>query len=201
MPDDNATNGRDAQQTAGGRDAQQTVADGSKYSPTSLDEAMKIITALEKRVGEREEHISGLKQRVEAIEAASKRTLEQTGNWEQLAKERAAEVEALKQVADRAMALDKIIREGNEARMGRIPEAMRPLIPTDYAPEKLQAWLNANEARLTTPLPPRYDAGAGTPGGSRPSTLTPEQEALAKRFGLTAEEFAKQIDRKNAQGG
>lgn len=200
MPDEN-TSGRDAQPASGGRDASTTSTDtASKYSPSDLGEAMKIIAALEKRVGERDESLTSLRQRMDAIETANRRTLEQTGNWEQLAKDREAELATLKPVAERATALEAVIRESNSARIETIPEAMRSLIPTDYSPERLQGWLNANMARLTAPPPPRYDAGAGTAGG-KINTLTPEQLEMAKRFGVSAEEFAKQLERKAAQGG
>ncbi len=168
------------------------------YKPQSLDDALKIIEALSKRVSEskeaakkRGEEARSLSERLTAIETARQRQLEEQGNFAEIAKQRAAEIEALKPAAERALALERIIRESNEARMARIPEQMRGMVPTDYAPERLQEWLSKNEALLTKPPAPDFGAGAGGSGGARTVALTEEQRQAAKRFGMTEEQYAK----------
>jgi hypothetical protein len=176
-----------------------------KYNPDSLEDARKIINALEKRVAERDEKLNGyqdqvksVQERLAAMEAAQRQQLEKSGNFEELARQRASEIENLKPLAEKAQTLEGIIRESNEARVQQIPEAMRGLIPTDYSPAQLQGWLNANQKLLTQTPPPSFDAGAGvdSPAASR---LSPEQKAMAKRFGLSDEEMLKQIQKREGR--
>jgi len=172
---------------------------GSKYNPATVEDARKIIEALEKRVGERETTIEQLKasqstlsERMAAIEAASRKKLEEQGNYQEVRAQLQAEIEALKPSAERAATLEQIIRESNEARIGRVPEAMRSMIPVDYAPERLQAWLNANEALLTKKPAPNYDAGAGAGSngsGTRQPELTAEELNIAKRMKMSPEQY------------
>lgn len=164
-----------------------------KYTFATLEEASKIIEALNKRVGERDADAETLAQRLKAIEDAGKKQLAEQGNYKALAEQHAAEVERLRAVEARANALDATLRKSNEARIARVPEQYRSMIPTDYAPEKLQDWLDANEALLGKPPAPNFDAGAGgSGGGSRTTDLTPEEKQMAAAMGLTAEQYAKQ---------
>lgn len=198
MPTDN-------QQPEEQQHQQQPASEGTgKYNPASLDDAQKIIEALTKRVGEREATIDELKkssgtlaERLAQIEQAQKKRLEEEGNWAELAKQRAAELDALKPYQERAQTLEGIIRQSNEERVKRIPEAVRPLVPVDYPPEKLQAWLNANEGRLMRPAAPDYNAGAGAGGSAGAGlTVTDQDRRLAEvakgnGFDIKAEDIAK----------
>lgn len=168
MPDEPQTS--DQQQQGGG---QQPQSGGNKYNPSTLEDAQKIIEALNKRVAEREASLDEMKrtstslaQRLSDIEQAAKKRLEEEGNWAELARQRAAELDALKPYQERAKALEDVIRESNESRIARVPENMRPMIPTDYPPEKLQGWLNANERLLMQKPAPNFDAGVGGSSGS-----------------------------------
>jgi len=185
------------------------------YNPATLEDAQKIIAALQKRVGERDAQIgqlrqsnSGLDERLKAIEDAQKQRLEKQGDFEELARQRAAEIETLKPTAERAKALEGVIRESNEARIKRVPETMRSIVPADYPPEKLQAWLNANEALLTKPPPPNFDAGAGNgSGGSgtknqiKVTDADKQQAEIAgsQGFKITAEDIAKRREAMKAE--
>ncbi|GIL09286.1 MAG: hypothetical protein BroJett033_7970 [Chloroflexota bacterium] len=180
-----------------GREGQQQGE--SKYNPATVEDANKIIEALQKRVGERDATIeqlrtsaSALSERITAIEAATRKKLEEQGNYQEVRAQLQAEIEALKPSAERAAALEQIIRESNEARIGRVPEAVRSMIPMDYAPERLQAWLNANEGLLLRKPAPNYDAGAGAGSngsGGRPPDLTAEELNMAKRMKMTPEQY------------
>lgn len=170
-----------------------------KYNPKDLDEARRIIDALNKRVGERETAINQLKaqntsvsERLAAIERAQKEKLEKEGDYRSLADQRAAELAALAPIKERAEALEKVIRESNEARIAKLPEDARTLVPVDYSPEKLQAWLNANEARLTKLPAPSFDAGAGAGSASKEKQpeLTADEKTLARLAGMTDKEYA-----------
>lgn len=188
----------DGGEPTGGDESQ---ADG-KYNPTTLDDAQKIIEALVKRVAERDAkrteaqaRATDLEARLKALEDAQRQALEETGNHAELAKRYQTELEALKPRATRAEALEAVIRDSNEARLATIPEDVRGLVPTDYPPEKLQAWLNANASILTKPLAPRLDGGAG---GSREASgevvrLTDEQRRIARSMGISDDEMIEQI--------
>lgn len=184
------------------------AAAGSKYNPATVDDARKIIEALEKRIGEREATIDELKKasaslsdQVRAIQEANKKRLEAEGNFAELKTALQAEIETLRPTAERARALEAIIRESNEARINRVPETMRALIPAEYPPERLQAWLNANENLLTKPPAPAFDAGAGAGNGTlAASKLTPEMRATARKLGVTDDELLAEMKRREAEG-
>lgn len=186
---------------AGGERQNSGDSDGDgKYNPKDLEQAKRIIDALNKRVGERETAFNQLKElhtttqeRLTAIERAQREKLEKEGDFRSLAEQRAAELAALAPVKERAEALEKVIRESNEERIKKLPEDARTLVPVDYAPERLQAWLNANEARLTKLPAPNFDAGAGagTSGAKEKAPeLTAEEKALARLANMTDKEYA-----------
>lgn len=187
--------GEDSGQQSGDADGGEDSGGGDK-----IEDPVAYAKALEKRLNERDAELNrwkdqakSLTDRVSAMEAANKKRLEQSGNHEELLKQTEAELEQLKPVAERATALEKVIRESNQARIERIPETMRGLVPTDYAPEKLQAWLNANEAALTKPPAPNYDAGAGSGSGGngvKPKLSADEREVISA-FDIDPDTFAK----------
>lgn len=166
-----------------------------KYTPATIEDAAKIIEELTKRLGERDSDLEKYKRDLSTYTAAQRKQLEEQGNHKALADQYAAEVARLKPIEERATALEAIIRESNESRIKNVPEQMRGLIPSDYPPEKLQRWLNANEAQLAKQPAPNYDAGAGlgSGGGNSGSTpkLTADELDVAKRMGMSAEDYAK----------
>lgn len=166
----------------------------SKYNPQTVEEAMKIIDALEKRVGERDAdnqklrgELSEYGKRLQAIEDGQKKKLEEEGNWKALAEKRHAEAESLRLAAERASALEAVIRQTNEAAIARIPEARRSLIPVDYAPEKLQAWLASNTPLLVREPAPDFNAGEGAGGERPPAKLTDAERDAAKLMDVKPE--------------
>lgn len=186
--------GSDGQQN----DQQQT--DTSKYNPKDLEEANKIIAALVKRVGERDgdakkwqdAHVA-LETRIKAMEEANRQKLAKDGNHEELAQKYLTEVEQLRPLSERAKALESMIRTSNETRINSVPEAMRSIIPAEYAPEKLSAWLDANMGLLTKPPAANFNAGegGGSGRGSGTEQLTAEEKDIAKRTGMTPEQYVK----------
>lgn len=178
----------------------------SKYNPETVDDAKKIIAALEKRLGERDAtieqqktSISTLNERITAIETATRQKLEEQGNFSEVKTQLLSQIELLKPTAERAAALEAIIRDSNETRIKTVPEQYRAMIPTDYPPERLQAWLNANESLLIKQPPPNFNAGEGSGSSPAASSLTPEQKAMAKKFGLKDEDVQAEIKRREAK--
>lgn len=182
-----------------GKEGQQEKAQTEKQFAT-VDEAAKYAAALEKRLAERDATIDDLKTQVKTVSGqmtefskAQKKQLEEQGNFKELAQQREAEVQALTPYKERAATLEQIIRESNEARVAKIPETMRALVPIDYAPERLQSWLNANETLLTKPPAPNFDAGAGGTQSGQGVQLTSGQKAMAKAMGMSEADYAKQL--------
>ena len=128
--------------------------------------------------------------------------LAEEGKFKELAEQRARELESLKPLQERAAALEARIQAGNEARIKRIPETMRGVIPTDYTPERLSEWLDKNEHLLTGRQAPNLDAGEGgrgSTGGNNAPKLTAEQIALARAAGMTPEEYAKYLQKRQQE--
>lgn len=152
------------------RDDQGEQGEGDDSSPATMEDAKRLIAALKKRVGDKErekdEAVGSIKRQLDAIENDRKKKLAEEGNFKTLAEQAQAEAESLRGYKDRVGALEQVIRDSNEGRIKSLPESVRELVPVDYAPEKLQAWLNKNESLLKKPAPPNFDGGAGAGGGS-----------------------------------
>jgi hypothetical protein len=170
----------------------------SKYNPATLEDAQKIIDSLVKRVDEHKGENQRLKSeladygsRLKAIEDGQKQELETQGNYKSLAEKYQAELAVLKPKSERAEALEAVIRQANEATIARIPEARRGLIPVDYAPEKLQAWLASNTGLLLRDPAPEFNAGEGTGDGKPPAKLTDAEKEAAALLGAKPETIEK----------
>lgn len=181
-------------QSQGQQQDSSTKPDG-KYNPSSVEDALKIITALEKRLEERDSALKETKREKDSLTAAQRKQLEEQGNYKVLAEQSAAEVLQLKAFKERAEILETIIRAGNEERIKTIPDNKKALVQPlldALSPEKLQNWLNANPSLFVKEPAPNYDAGAGSGGpGNAASKLSADEVETAKRFGLTPEEYAK----------
>jgi hypothetical protein len=128
----------------------------------------------------------------EAARQAQER-LQEEGRWKELAETRAADVAKLQPYQQRAETLETIIADGNKRRIERVPEDMRSLIPVDYPPERLQAWLDSNWDRLLAKPAPNLDAGVGGSGGGTRAAkveLTSDEKAMARRAGMTEAQYA-----------
>lgn len=177
-------NGRDAQEDPG-RDAQDPNADE--------------VARLQGQIADLQQRLSDVNSEAARRRKEKDKALEDAGQWETLAKERADEIARLQDELGRIKpkydALIESIDERNDARVKQIPEGKRSLVPTGYSPETLATWLDANWGQLTTRAVPDIDAGAGGGGGKgKAPALTAEQKETADAFGMTPEEYAKQLD-------
>ncbi len=143
-----------------------------------------------------------LKEKLDAVAAAQQDELKKKGNFETLAEQRAAEVEALKPYKERTEALETIIRSSNEERIKTIPDNKKPLVKVlvgKLSPEDMQQYLNENPSLFVTEPPPNYDAGVvvgGSGGGKGEPKVTDEdrrQAAIAQANGhnVKPEDIAK----------
>jgi seryl-tRNA synthetase len=176
--DDPKTPGADADQTGAtsgtgdGKDGAGTDSDLSKESPAELAriiaELRKENAATRKKQRELEQAEA---QRTAAQKEAEEKRLQEQGEFKTLYEKSTAEMEALKAKAAKAEALEGRIKAANDARIAKVPEAMRTLIPDYDDAVKLSEWLDANLDKLTKPAAPDFDAGkSGERGGQQPIT-------------------------------
>jgi len=133
-----------------------------------------------------------LEAKLEALtaEEATRRAqeLEAQQKWQELAERRASEIADLKPKAKRVAELEASLRATVEARVERLPESVRQLVPAFDDPRQTLEWLNKNEPLLSKPVAPALDAGVA--GDSKPTVkLTPSQQEAAKRAGMSEERY------------
>lgn len=160
----------------------------SSNSVDSLpDWAQEMIRSLREEAASRR---VALKRQEEANRDREQKRLAEEGKWRELADSRERELASLQPYKERAESLETMLRDSNNLRIARIPEDMRTLVPTDYAPEQLSNWLDTNADRLAKPFAPRLDGGAAS-GGASAVQLTEEEKQVARATGLSLEEYAK----------
>ena len=134
-----------------------------------------------------------LKAELEQLRASQQQAQEQRlaeqNEWKTLAEQRAAEIAELKPLAGRVKEISEALEATVAARIERLPEDVRGLVPDFGDPRKTLDWLNANESKLIRPLAPAMDAGARGDGGS--TTMNDIEREVARRLNLTPEQFAK----------
>lgn len=141
------------------------------------------------------EHRTRLKKEQEQAREREQQRLAEQGNWKAIAEQKAEEAARLKAYEERATQLEAMIRTSNEGRIQQIPETMRKVVPVEYPPEKLAAWLDSNLTLLTRPPAPNLDAGIGSGANGKSIQLTVEQKAAAKRAGMTEAQFAAALEK------
>ena len=117
--------------------------------------------------------------------------LEENGEFKKLAEDRLSEITELTAYKDRFETLESMITSSNEQRVEDIPETLRSIVPVDYSPDKLAAWLDANANKLTTPDAPDFNAGEGGGSGGRekPVKLDAQQEKMIAESGIDREKY------------
>lgn len=170
--------------------------DDPKYDPKDLEEAKKIIASLTKRVDERDATIDQLKQgqgsmeeRLQAMERAARKKSEEDGDYKKLYEDTLAELEKVKPEVERGKSAIEKIRASNDARIAKIPEQFRSAVPVDYAPEKLQEYLDKNEGWMLRQPAPDYDGGVGGNGELPKPKLSAEEREAMSIMGLTEDEM------------
>ena len=116
--------------------------------------------------------------------------LAKDNEWEELAGQRATEIEELTPYRQKYNTMLESVAESNTKRIEAVPENMRSLVPEFEDPLKTAAWLDANSQMLTKPLAPTVNGNAGSaerPGES--DTLSAEELAAATKMGITAKEY------------
>lgn len=170
----------------------------SKYNPADLDEAMKIINSLNKRVGERDSALDELRKQVDAIQANERKRQEEEGDYKSLYEKAQSELQTLKPKAEYADDATQQFANLNKRALERVPETMRVLVP-DFGDgyngqKKLAEWLTNNMDMLTKAPAPNLDGGVGrnTPNApAKDDGIDPDVLEVAKRMGVSAEDLKK----------
>jgi len=172
---------------------------------TYSEQAQEYIRELRRENKERREYgerlqaqLNDLSTRLEAIDNQRVQQMEQDGNWRELAVSREQRITELQPVAERAKALEQLIRANNESRIAALPERARKAIPTMLAPEVLAQWLDEYSVLFTAPAPPEMDGGKGTrvgrgdgrPHGVTQADIDQAEFARSQGFNVTAEQIA-----------
>lgn len=118
--------------------------------------------------------------------------LAQQQEWQKLAEQRAAEVEALRPYQEKYTAVVEAMKASNEKKLQAIPDTMKSLVPPIDDPATLANWLDTNWQLLTgRPTAPSLNGGAGQAAPRTASvTLTDAELQMAAKMGITAEEYA-----------
>jgi ribonucleoside-triphosphate reductase len=120
-----------------------------------------------------------------------KRLIEQQ-EYQKLAETRGKELADLQPKAAKVDAMEKTLVDVLTAQVAELPEDKRGLIPDELSTQQKLNWLAKNAAILKAPA--AIDVGAGKHGaesGVDIKSLTPEELAIAKRAGISAEDYAK----------
>lgn len=162
-------------------DAQKPAGDGLESLPESWQREIKTLRAeaAEKRT------------RLGAIEAAQAETerkrqedeqklLVEQGNWKALAEQRGAELETANKKAALADEFLADIVASNTARVGKLSDLAKKLVPEGMEPRSLAKWLDAAAEVLMKPEAPGLDGG-------KTGTRTPEKVDASKA--LTRKSF------------
>lgn len=195
MPDETSeqtqeqASGQDAGEAGGETAGEQTG--GEQTSQSQSEQVEDLPQWAQTMIKELRDESATRRRELKAQREAEQAKLAEAGNFKALAEQNAARVAELEPFQERAEALEKMIRDENKARINQIPEAMRGLVPTDYPPEKLAAWLTTNMPKLTRTPAPDLDAGAAGGSGRTQVSLTAEERALAAQFNISPEDYAK----------
>lgn len=109
-----------------------------------------------------------------------KQSLLEQNKYKELYEALLKEHEPLKQAQEKATRYQTALEASNQARLERIPEDKRGLIPEYDDPVKLGAWLDRNLAIITEPSkpqPPNLNGAAGGGGSARESASTLSADA------------------------
>lgn len=142
------------------------------------------------------QHRVKAKQEADARNAAEAAALAEQGRYKELYEKITPEMARLQQAAERAAALETKIQATNEARIKRIPQQWHSAIPTGYSPEALSEWLDANEVLFIKKPAPSLDGGEQGDKTSKPVQLTELQRQMAAKAGMSPEEYAKFLQKR-----
>ena len=128
----------------------------------------------------------------ESQKQAEQERLAKQNEWQTLAEQRQVEIEQLRGFQEKYTAMIENIKANNEKRLEAVPETMRSLVPPIEDPVTLGQWLDTNWQILTAKtVAPSLNGGAGSaPARTNSIALTDAELDMARKMGLTAEQYA-----------
>jgi len=181
------TPGQDAPQ--GGRETQPAPSTTSNRIEDLPEWAQTIIRETRSEAAARRKSLEALEAQLKSAEDAR---LAEQQEWKALAEKRAAELAELAPLAASVKEMQEALNATVKARIDRLPEDVRDLVPDFGDARKTLDWLNTNEHKLMRPLAPAMDAGVRGDSGAAVPALTDMEIKLARIAGLTPEQWAAQ---------
>ena len=135
-----------------------------------------------------------LKAKEEALQKAQRERLEEKEEYKTLYEKSTAELSEIKPLAEQVESWRETMETLYQAQIADIPEEYLSLIPEDLSVQQRLNWLAKNKALIMKPIAPNIGAGQRGSSGSKSRALTPEEQAVAKRFGYSEEEYIKFVD-------
>ena len=183
-----APNSQDAT-TTGAQDAPQTTS----TTPVAAQNVNELPEWAQRIIRDTRQEAKASREAREALEraqqAAESKRLEEQGEWQKIAEQRKAVLDALAPIKAKAEQADAVMQKLLDAQLERLSDDARDMVNT--MPGDVQAkldWLAANQGRLMRPAAPEMDAGAR--GNSAASIkLTPGQETAARAARMTNEQY------------
>jgi phage I-like protein len=125
-------------------------------------------------------------------QAEDTKRLQEQNDFKTLYENASQELQTLRPKAVVADESEKVLQAVLDAQVNEIPEAYRSLIPEEMSVNKRLDWISKNKALLLKPA--AFDISAGKGGGGAPdksADLSQEEIAVANKFGVKPEEYAK----------
>jgi len=129
-----------------------------------------------------------------AAQEAEEKRLKEAEDYKALYEQAQARIAELQPKAESAETAHATLKEVLAAQIETIPENRRSLVPEALSTEQQLAWIAKNRSLLAKAQP--FNIGAGAKGGSGENVvdLSNEDLAIAKKIGMSTEDYAKYKD-------
>lgn len=175
--------------------AQQDPAPAQQPAPSATQDAHTEHMIPKSRFDEINAKLDAANKRADALEKAQqeaeRKRLEEANQYKELYEKSQSEISNLKPKAEQVEEYEKVLLEQLSAEIETLPDDFKDVIPDGLSTKDKLRWLSKNKSKFTKPTP--FDIGAGRRGSQqdKKTELTPEEKEIARRFGLTEEEYAK----------
>lgn len=122
-------------------------------------------------------------------EAENKRLAEEK-KWQELAENHAAKLREIQPLAEQGQRIQEAFMSSLKKRMDALPDYMKALAEKITDPVILSGWLDEHADKLVPRTAPGQDGGPRGDGGTA-TKLSDEELKMARKMGLSPEEYAK----------
>jgi phage I-like protein len=148
------------------------------------------------RLNEMAERNRQLQERLDATEKERQEQLEaqlaKQGEWKEIAEQRAQKLAELQPKADQLDSYEQTLKKVLDSEIATLPEEYQDVVPESLTTQQKLDWLAKNKSKFMKAEP--FDIGAGQKGTKqikKPDELTDDEKKVAKAFGVSEEEYAK----------